>query len=88
MLFGSLLKYIQCQPNSGTVKHLAYIPYLLDPLQDKIKDFHQKWETQQGDIFTHCYCELMHTVWKFLLDNEFLHAYKFGMVLQCQVGIE
>jgi len=40
MLFGNLSKYIRCQPNSGAVKHLAYIPYLPDPLQDEIKDFY------------------------------------------------
>jgi len=26
LLFGNLSKYVQCQPNSGATKHLAYIP--------------------------------------------------------------
>jgi hypothetical protein len=30
----------------------------------------------------------MHAVWKFLLDDEFLRVYKYGIVLQCQDGIE
>lgn len=88
MLFGNLSKYIRCKPNSGATKHLAYIPPFPNSLQDQLKDFHQKWGTQQRDILTHCRRELMHAVWKFLLDDEFLHAYKYGMVLQCQDGIE
>ena len=30
----------------------------------------------------------MHGVWKFLLDADFIHAYKFGMVVKCADGIE
>ena len=37
---------------------------------------------------THCQQELMHGVWKFLLDADFIHAYKFGMVVKCADGIE
>jgi len=43
---------------------------------------------QKKDIVTHCRCELMHAVWKFLLDNKFIHAYKYGMVIRCADGIE
>ena len=88
MLFGNLSKYIRCQPNSGATKHLAYIPPFPDSLQDDIKDFHVKWDTQQRDILAHCRRELMHAVWKFLLDDDFLHAYKYGIALRCQDGIE
>jgi hypothetical protein len=88
MLFGNLSKYIRCQPNSGATTHLAYIPPFLDSLQDRLKSFHQKWNTQKKDILTHCRRELMHSVWKFLLDDDFLHAYKYGMVVRCSDGIE
>jgi hypothetical protein len=37
---------------------------------------------------THCRRELMHGVWKFLLDADFIHAYKCGMVVKCADGIE
>jgi hypothetical protein len=30
----------------------------------------------------------MHAVWKVLLDEEFLHAYKYGIVIKCADGIE
>jgi hypothetical protein len=88
MLFGNLSKYIRCQPNSGAMIHVAYIPPFPDSLQDQLKEFHPKWNTQQRDILAHCRRELMHAVWKHLLDCDFLHAYKYGMVVQCQDGIE
>ena len=30
----------------------------------------------------------MHAVWKFLLDDKFIHAYKYGMVIRCADSIE
>ena len=50
--------------------------------------FHVKWGTQKKDILTHCRRELMHAVWKHLLDDAFLHAYKYGMVIRCADGVE
>ena len=88
MLFGNLSKYLRCQPNSGATKHLAYIPPFPDSLQDELKTFNVKWNTQQKDILAHCCRELMHGVWRFLLDNDFLHAHRYGMVIHCHDGIE
>ena len=88
MLFGNLSKYIRCQPNSGATKHLAYIPPLPDSLQDQLKSFHHKWRTQHEDILTHCRRELMHAVWSFILDDDFLHAYTYGMVVRSPDGVE
>jgi Plavaka transposase len=88
MLFGNLSKYVRCQPNSGATKHVAYIPPFPDSLQDDLKEYHHKWNTQQKDILAHCRRELMHAVWKFLLDDDFIHAYKYGMIIRCQDGIE
>jgi len=88
MLFGNLSKYLRCQPNSGATKHLAYIPSLPDSLQDQLKLFHHKWGTQQKDILTHCRRELMHAVWNFILDDDFLHAYTYGMVVRSPDGVE
>jgi len=30
----------------------------------------------------------MHAVWKTILDDEFLHAYTYGIVIKCIDGIE
>ena len=88
MLLGNLSKYVRCQPNSSARKHLAYIPPLPDLLQDQLKVSHHKWDTQQKDIITHCWRELMHAVWKFLLDDDFLHTYTYGLVVHSPDGIE
>ncbi|KAL1658266.1 hypothetical protein GGF50DRAFT_131811 [Schizophyllum commune] len=59
------------------IQHLAYIPSV-----------HAKWKTQKKDITTHCRRELMHAVWKVILDDDFMHAYEYGMVVKCIDGIE
>jgi hypothetical protein len=87
-LFGNASKYIRGQPNSGACQHVAYIPSLPDSFQDFAASFCSKWGTQKRDIMTHCRRELMHGVWKFLLDADFIHAYKCGMVVKCADGIE
>jgi hypothetical protein len=88
MQFGNLSKYVRGKPTSSAAKHLAYIPPFPDSLQDEMKAFHSKWGSQQKDILAHCHRELMHGVWKFLLDHDFLHAYRYGMVVRCYDGIE
>lgn len=88
MLFGNLSKYIRCQPTSGAVRHLAYIPPFPDSLQDQLNTFHQKWDTQQKDILAFCRRELMHEVWKLLLDDDFLRAYRCGTVVRCYDGVQ
>jgi Plavaka transposase len=88
MLFGNLSKYVRCQPNSGTTKHVAYIPPFPDALRDELKSFHEKWDTQQKDVLAHCRQALMHGVWKHLLNDKFLHAYRYGMIVQCYDGTE
>jgi hypothetical protein len=87
-LFGNVSKYISGQPNSGACQHVAYIPSLPDSFQDFAASFYSKWSTQKRDLMTHCRRELMHGVWKFLLDADFIHAYKCGMVVKCADGIE
>ena len=70
------------------MKHLAYIPPFPDSLQDQLKAFHQKWDTQQKDILTFCRRKLMHEVWKLLLNDDFLHAYRCGTVVRCYDGVQ
>ena len=90
MFFGNLSKYIRAQPNSGACHHIAYIPSLSDAVLAEIGKFHTKWnvKAQQKDVIKHLRRELMQAVWNFLLDEDFLHAYKFGIVIKCHDGIE
>ena len=88
MLLGNLSKYFCTIPDLSACQHLAYIPSLPDSFQDFTAQFHKKWGMQKKDIITHCHRELMHAVWKFLLDDKFIHAYKYGMVIRCADSIE
>ena len=36
----------------------------------------------------HCYRELMHEQWKVILDDEFIEAWKHGIVITCCDGIQ
>ncbi len=40
------------------------------------------------DLLTHARRELIHAVWRHLLDADFQHAYEHGMVIKCPDGIE
>jgi hypothetical protein len=88
LLFGNASKYIRGRPNSGACQHVAYIPSLPDSFQDFAASFYSKWGTQKKDLMSHCRRELMHGVWKFLLDEDFIHAYRYGMVVKCADGIK
>ena len=87
LLFGNVSKYIRGQPSSGACQHVAYIPSLPDSFQDFATNFCRKWGTQKADIMMHCRRELMHGVWRFLLDKDFIHAYRYGMVVKCADGV-
>ncbi|TFK58999.1 hypothetical protein BDN72DRAFT_781342 [Pluteus cervinus] len=87
-MLGNLSKYIRAQPGSGALHHVAYIPSLPDSFQDWASKFHHKWNTQQKGILAHCRRELMQATWELLLDDDFLHAYTYGMVITCIDGVE
>ncbi|KAJ3820227.1 hypothetical protein F5880DRAFT_1625285 [Lentinula raphanica] len=85
MLFGNLSKYIRALPNSGAVNHLAYIPVIPDSIKHDIETFYTK---RKADIITHCNRELYHAVWRHLLDDDFIHAYRYGVVIECFDGVK
>jgi hypothetical protein len=65
-----------------------YYPQLPESIREFISSFHPKWRTQKVSILTHCRRELMHAVWEKILDDDFVHAYKYGIVIKCVDGIE
>ncbi|KAI0071525.1 hypothetical protein K474DRAFT_1606821, partial [Panus rudis PR-1116 ss-1] len=85
MYFGNLSKYVRCKPSTSACHHIAYIPKVC------MNTFHNfflrhKKEPPTGDILTHCRRELMHAVWRYLLDEDFVTAYKHGIVIKCADG--
>ncbi|TFY56611.1 hypothetical protein EVJ58_g7536 [Rhodofomes roseus] len=83
LYFGNLSKYIRGKAGSGACHHVAYIPTLPKNMRDFIKTF----RADKKRLLTYCQRELFHAVWRQLLDDEFLQAYKHGVVIRCADGI-
>ncbi|KAJ2914039.1 hypothetical protein MD484_g6383, partial [Candolleomyces efflorescens] len=93
MALGNLSKYVRALPDVGAFQHVAYIPSIPDSVKTELLDWYKrssksKSKTAQQDIMTHCRRELMHAVWRMLLDDEFMHAYQYGIVIKCLDGVE
>ena len=39
------------------------------------------------DLLTHCKRKLFHAIWNIILDDEFIEAYKNGIVIKCHDGV-
>ncbi|KAL6308598.1 hypothetical protein BKA93DRAFT_822327 [Sparassis latifolia] len=86
LFFGHLSKYIHSKPTSFAAHHLAYIPSLLDTIQDVYRKIYGI--TATADILRFCKRELMQQIWLLLLDPEFMHAYVHGIIILCGDGIK
>ncbi|KAF9237846.1 hypothetical protein BU15DRAFT_75648 [Melanogaster broomeanus] len=78
--FGNQSKYIRGKPTSFAAHHLAYIPKITDALHDFYEATFKKAIT--ADVLTHCRHELMQAIWLLLMDDDFMHAYEFGIVIE------
>ncbi|KAF9033895.1 hypothetical protein BJ165DRAFT_1396369 [Panaeolus papilionaceus] len=86
LYLGNLSKYTRAKPTSSSAHHLAYIPSLPSNLQDiYMKAFNNV--SASKDTISHLKRELMHAVWRLLLNSEFMKAYEHGFVIQCSDGI-
>ena len=58
-------------------------------LPESIKEFISSISNKKDnrDIFTHCKRELFQGAWNILLNDEFVDAYKNGIVIKCFDGI-
>jgi hypothetical protein len=97
LFLGNQSKYVRCKPKAFTAHHIAYIPkvyfilyfksyeihhYL--QLFDKIQDFCQDkfGKVATSHVLTHMRRELMHEVWKVILDDEFINVYTRGFLTE------
>lgn len=39
------------------------------------------------ELLTHCKRELIHAIWRILLDEDFIEAYRNGIVVRCFDGV-
>ncbi|KAK7682685.1 hypothetical protein QCA50_014068 [Cerrena zonata] len=84
LYFGNQSKYLRACPSSGSCHHIAYIPKLPDRFHDWYLDL--TGEGPPAEVLTHCRRELMHAVWRVLLDDDFVHACRHGIVMKCPDG--
>ena len=58
---------------------------LVDSIQDA---YHLEFgKSATATVLTHCKHELMHAIWILLLNEEFMHAYVQGVMMECIDGI-
>ncbi|KIK98053.1 hypothetical protein PAXRUDRAFT_135036, partial [Paxillus rubicundulus Ve08.2h10] len=58
-------------------------------LPDNFQDIYISFfdDASSDDVYTHCKRKLVQAIWKLLLDEKFMHAYKYGIVIRCGDGI-
>ncbi|KAG2061329.1 hypothetical protein BDR06DRAFT_870170 [Suillus hirtellus] len=80
MFIGNQSKYIRNCPSAFAAHYLAYIP----KLPDIVHEYYHKLYGQAATstVLTHLKRELMQAIWLFLLDEEFMHTYEHGIVVQ------
>ncbi|KAJ7116992.1 hypothetical protein C8R44DRAFT_925813, partial [Mycena epipterygia] len=83
--FGNQSKYSRAQPSARASSQVAYLQSLPDTIQDFIRKAAGKGASDQ--LLAHCRRELFHESWKLMLDDEFIEAYRHGIVLDCVDGI-
>lgn len=102
MLFGNDSKYQRCKPSGNLCEHVAYFEHvsvshyfyfknlISEKLPDSFKEFASKFMGKKKttpEFLAYCHRELTHEQWRFLLDDEFIHAYEHGIVIECGDGI-
>ncbi|KAG8728066.1 hypothetical protein FRC10_005364, partial [Ceratobasidium sp. 414] len=83
---GNLSKYERCKPDSRNHYEVGFIPSLPADIQDKIRALEGGRKIPKV-LLTHLRRELFHEMWKHLLDDEFLRAWRHGVVIHCADGI-
>ncbi|KIJ47640.1 hypothetical protein M422DRAFT_163661 [Sphaerobolus stellatus SS14] len=82
---GNVDSSFRLSSNSNSDKHWAYIPSLPPDVRDFIRQL--TGQPCSGPLFTHCKRELVQSVWRILLDEDFRKAYKEGIIVKCADGI-
>ncbi|KAL1697707.1 hypothetical protein EV121DRAFT_219143, partial [Schizophyllum commune] len=79
--FGNQSKYARSKLSSFAAHHVAYMPTLPDNWQDIYFEAFDR--NPSAATATFLKRELIHAIWDMLLDEEFMHAYEHGIILQC-----
>ncbi|KAG2737572.1 hypothetical protein P692DRAFT_201672840, partial [Suillus brevipes Sb2] len=87
LYFGNLTKYVRSSPRSGACHLVGFLPSLPDSVKDTLSKLSRISKTGMASLHTHCRRELFHACWSILLDEEFVHVYRHGIVLKCPDGV-
>ncbi|KAG8761981.1 hypothetical protein FRC12_009250 [Ceratobasidium sp. 428] len=87
LYFGNESKYERCKPFTNACYHVAHIPSLSDEVREEIAKLHGGKAPSEA-LMTHLRRELMHEVWKHLLDDDFIDAWHNGIVIDCADGVK
>ncbi|KAJ3531696.1 hypothetical protein NMY22_g8044 [Coprinellus aureogranulatus] len=86
MWFGNESKHRRAKVSLGLVEHIAHFQKLPDSFQDWYIRLSGKPRVG-SPVATHVHRELFHEQWRTLLDEEFVHAYCHGLVIDCTDGV-
>ncbi|KAL7281107.1 hypothetical protein ACG7TL_004414 [Trametes sanguinea] len=86
LYFGNQSKYTRARPTARAAHHIAYFVPLPDRIQDFIRE-HNNGKPASASLLTHCRRELFHAQWECIIDEEFMHAYEHGIVVDCIDGV-
>ncbi|KAF9069356.1 hypothetical protein BDP27DRAFT_1421143 [Rhodocollybia butyracea] len=85
LYFGNLSKYVCGKMSSHAAQHLAYIPSLPDLFEDIYKAEYGTKPTD--DVKRFLKRDLYWVIWLLLLNDDFVHAYVYRIIIECFDGI-
>ncbi|KAG2757163.1 hypothetical protein P692DRAFT_201859216 [Suillus brevipes Sb2] len=87
LYFGNLTKYARASPNSGACHLVAFLPSLPDSIKDILGGLFRISKSGMASLHAHCRRELFHACWEILLDEDFIEAYRHGIIMKCADGV-
>ncbi|CDO69347.1 hypothetical protein BN946_scf184746.g28 [Trametes cinnabarina] len=85
LYIANIMKYVRGMPTDFVAQHLAYVPALPDDLLDYYREHYKHAPTEETLRWLRG--ELMQKVWSKLLDDDFVHAYIHGILVECADGV-
>ncbi|KAG2745346.1 hypothetical protein P692DRAFT_201841314 [Suillus brevipes Sb2] len=87
LYFGNLTKYARVSPKSGACHLVGFLPSLPDSVKDILGSLSRISKSGMVSLHAHCRRELFHACWDILLDEDFIEAYRHGIILRCADGV-
>ncbi|KAF7317383.1 hypothetical protein HMN09_00474600 [Mycena chlorophos] len=82
MFVGNESKYERAKPSAHAAFHFVYFPTLPEDLKETFEAHYG--HNMPDDVYTNLKRDLFHAVWRLLLDEEFVDAYRHGFPYECR----